>query len=79
MVDEAVKIPETPNTPWTPSSPPTGEMGRSPVAIFMVIMGLGGLMIASIIRRKRENEFAEIEKKYAELCPDFIETNTKND
>ena len=83
MVDEAVKIPEktpeTPNTPWTPSSPPTGDMGRSPVAIFMVIMGLGGLIVASIIRRKKENEAAEIERKYAKLCPDFIERNEKND
>ncbi len=83
MVDEAVKIPEktpeTPNTPWTPSSPPTGDRGRSPVAIFMVIMGLGGLIVASIIRRKKENEAAEIERKYAELCPDFIERNEKND
>lgn len=83
MFDEAVKIPEktpeTPNTPWTPSSPPTGDMGRSPVAIFMVIMGLGGLIVVSIIRRKKENEAAEIERKYAELCPDFIERNEKND
>ena len=83
MVDEAVKIPEktpeTPNTPWTPSSPPTGDMGKSPVAIFMVIMGLGGLIVASIIRRKKENEAAEIERKYAELCPYFIERNEKND
>lgn len=79
MVDEAVKIPETPNTPWTPSSPPTGDMGRSPVAIIMVIAGLGGLMIASIIRRKRNEKEDEIERKYAELCPDFIERNTEND
>ena len=79
MVDEAVKIPDTPHTPWTPSSPPTGDVGRSPIAIIMVIAGLGGLIIASIMRRKKENEFAEIEKKYAELCPDFIERNTEND
>ena len=79
MVDEAVKIPETPNTPWTPTSPPTGDMGRSPIAIIMVIAGLSGLIIVSIIRRKRENKFAEIEKKYAELCPDFIERNEEND
>lgn len=79
MVDKAVKIPETPHTPWTPSSPPTGDVGRSPIAIIMVIAGLGGLIIASIMRRKKENEFAEIEKKYAELCPDFIERNTEND
>ena len=79
MVDKAVKIPETPHTPWTPSSPPTGDVGRSPIAIIMVIAGLGGLIIASIMRRKKENEFAEIEKKYAELCPNFIERNTEND
>lgn len=79
MVDEAVKIPETPHTPWTPSSPPTGDMGRSPIAVIMVIAGLGGLIIASIIRRKREKEFAEIERKYAELCPDFIERTEEND
>ena len=79
MVDEAVKIPETPNTPWNPTSPPTGDMGRSPIAIIMVIAGLGGLIIASIIRRKRNEKEAEIERKYAELCPDFIERNTEND
>ena len=79
MVDKAVKIPETPNTPWTPSSPPTGDTGRNPIAIIMVIAGLGGLIIASIMRRKKENEFAEIERKYAELCPDFIERNEEND
>lgn len=76
MVDEAVKIPETPNTPWNPTSPPTGDMGRSPIAIIMVIAGLGGLIIASIIRKKRNEKEAEIERKYAELCPDFIERNT---
>lgn len=79
MVDEAVKIPETPNTPWTPTSPPTGDMGRSPIAIIMVIAGLCGLIIASIMRRKKENEFTEIERKYAELCPDFIERTEEND
>ncbi len=79
MVDEAVKIPETPNTPWTPTSPPTGDMGRNPIAIIMVIAGLGGLIIASIIRRKKNEKEAEIERKYAELCPDFIERNTEND
>lgn len=79
MVDKAVKIPETPNTPWTPSSPLTGDVGRSPIAIIMVIAGLGGLIIASIIRRKRNEKEAEIERKYAELCPDFIERNTEND
>ncbi len=83
MVDEAVKIPEktpeTPNTPWTPSSPPTGDMGRSPVAIIMLIMGLCGMIFVSIMRRKKENKAAEIERKYAELCPDFIERNEKND
>ena len=79
MVDKAVKIPETPNTPWTPSSPPTGDTGRNPIAIIMVIAGLGGLIIASIMRRKRNEKEAEIERKYAELCPDFIERNTEND
>ncbi len=78
MVDEAVKIPETPNTPWTPTSPPTGDTGRNPIAIIMVIAGLGGLIIASIIRKKRNEKEAEIERKYAELCPDFIERNTEN-
>ena len=79
MVDEAVKIPETPNTPWTPSSPPTGDTGRNPIGLIMVIAGLCGLTFASIIRRKRKNEAAEIERKYAELCPDFIERNEEND
>lgn len=79
MIDEAVKIPETPNTPWNPTSPPTGDMGKNPIALIMVIAGLGGLIFASIIRRKRENEAAEIERKYAELCPDFIERNEEND
>lgn len=83
MVDEAVKIPEktpqTPNTLWTPSSPPTGDMGRSSIAIIMLIVGLSGMIFVSIKRRKRENKFAEIERKYAELCPDFIERNKEND
>ena len=82
MVDEAEKIPEKtpeiPNIPVTPSVP-TGDAGRSPVGLIMLIAGLGGLIIVSIIRRKRENEFAEIERKYAELCPDFIERNEEND
>lgn len=79
MVDEAVKIPETPNTPWTPTSPPTGDTGRNPIAIIMLIAGLCGLVIVSIIRRKRNEKEAEIERKYAELCPDFIERNEEND
>ena len=79
MVDEAVKIPETPSIPWNPMSPPTGDMGRNPIALIMIIAGLGGLIFASIIRRKKENESAEIERKYAELCPDFIERNEEND
>lgn len=82
MVDEAEKIPEktpqTPNTPWTPSSPQTGDMGRSPIAIIMLIAGLCGLIFVSIMRRRNEKE-AEIERKYAELCPDFIERNEEND
>ena len=78
MVDEAVKIPETPNIPWNPTSPPTGDMGRNPIALIMIIAGLGGFIITSIIRRKK-NETAEIERKYSELCPDFIERNKEND
>ncbi len=79
MVDEAVKIPKTPNIPWNPTSPPTGDMGRNPIALIMIIAGLGGLIITSIIRRKKENETAEIERKYSELCTDFIERNKEND
>ncbi len=79
MIDEAVKIPETPSIPWNPTSPPTGDMGRNPIALIMIIAGLGGLIFASIIRRKKENEAAEIERKYSELCPDFIERNKEND
>lgn len=79
MVDEAVKIPETPDTPWTPSSPPTGDTGRNLIGLILVIAGLCGLTFASIIRRKRNAKEAEIELKYVELCPDFIERNTEND
>lgn len=79
MVDKAVKIPETPHTPWTPSSPPTGDTGRNPIGLIMVIAGLCVLTFASIIRKKRKNDAAEIERKYAELCPDFIERNEEND
>lgn len=82
MVDEAEKVPEKtpeiPNIPVTPSVP-TGDAGRNPIGLIMLIAGLGGLIIASIMRRKKENEFAEIERKYAELCPDFIERNEEND
>ncbi|MBP3380427.1 MAG: TonB-dependent receptor [Ruminococcus sp.] len=82
MVDEAEKkpekTPEIPNIPVT-SSVPTGDAGRNPIGLIMLIAGLGGLVIVSIIHRKRKNEFAEIERKYAELCPDFIERNEEND
>ena len=79
MVDEAVKILETPNTPWIPSSPPTDDTGRNPIGLIMLVAGLGGLVLISIMRRKRKKEFAEIERKYAELCPDFIERTEEND
>ncbi len=82
MVDEAEKIPEKtpeiPNIPVTPSVP-TGDAGRNPIGLIMLIAGLCGLVFVSIIRRKREKEFAEIERKYAELCPDFIERTEEND
>lgn len=82
MVDEAEKVPEktpeVPNIPVTPSVP-TGDAGRSPVGLIVLIAGICGLVFVSIMRRKRENEFAEIERKYAELCPDFIERNEEND
>ena len=82
MVDEAEKVPEkTPEIPNIPVTPgiPTGDAGRNPIGLIMLIAGLCGLVIVSIIHRKRENEFAEIERKYAELCPDFIERNEEND
>lgn len=72
MRDKAVVV-------TVPTNPPTGDVGKSPIAIIMLIAGLGGLIIASIIRRKRENEAAEVERKYAELCPDFIERCKEND
>ena len=82
MVDEAEKIPEKtpeiPNIPVTPSVP-TGDAGRNPIGIIMLIAGLGGLIFTSIMRRKRKEKEAEIERKYAELCPDFIERNEGND
>ena len=82
MVDEAEKVPEKtpeiPNIPVTPSVP-TGDAGRNPIGLIMLIAGLGGLILVSIMCRKRENELAEIERKYAELCPDFIERNEEND
>lgn len=82
MVDEAEKIPENtpeiPNIPETPSVP-TGDAGRNPLGIIMLIAGLGGLIFVSIMRRKRNEKEAEIERKYAELCPDFIERNEEND
>ena len=82
MVDEAEKkpekTPEIPNIPVTPGVP-IGDAGRNPIGLIMLIAGLGGLVIVSIIHRKRENEFAEIERKYAELCPDFIERTEEND
>ncbi len=81
MIDEAVKIPEVPNIPWnpTPTSPKTGDVGRSPIGIIMLIAGFGGLIFVSFMRRKRKEKEAEIERKYAELCPDFIERNEEND
>lgn len=75
MVDEAEKIPNIPVTP----SVPTGDAGKNPIGIIMLIAGLCGLTFVSIIRRKRENEVAETERKYAELCPDFIERCEEND
>lgn len=72
MKDKAVVV-------TVPKNPPTGDVGRSPVGLIVLIAGLCGMIFVSIKRRKRENKFAEIERKYAELCPDFIERNEKND
>ena len=79
MVDEAAKIPETPDTPWNPSSPPTGDTGISPIGLIMAIAGLSGMIFVSIMRRKRKDKETEIKRKYAELCPDFIERKKEND
>ncbi len=82
MVDEAVKIPEKtpeiPNIPVTPSVP-TGDAGRNPIGLIMLIVGLSGMIFVSIMCRKRSEKEAEIERKYAKLCPDFIERNEEND
>ncbi len=82
MVDEAEKIPEKtpeiPNIPVTPSVP-TGDAGRNPIGLIMLIVGLSGMIFVSIMCRKRSEKEAEIERKYAKLCPDFIERNEEND
>ena len=81
MVDEVVNIPEIPDISWnpTPSYPKTGNIGRSTAGLVMIFTGFVVLIFSSVIRRKRKGKETDIECKYAELCPDFIERKEKND
>lgn len=65
MVDKAV---DKPNTP-----PPTGDAGRSPLGLAMVIAGLCGVFYVSYKYRKMTKEKGTLHDDYSDLCPDFVE------
>ena len=51
----------------------TGDAGRSPVGLVMLILGVTGLLYAAHKCRKKESEYEHRERELAALCPDFIE------
>ena len=77
MKDEAIPtvVTTTPSggSTYTTVNPPTGDPGRSPIGLIMLIAGLGGLLYVSAKCRKRDKEIMAKAKDYSHLCPDFIE------
>ena len=65
MVDKAVDKPTTP--------PPTGDTGRSPLGLAMIIAGLCGVFYVSYKYRKMTKEKGTLHDDYSDLCPDFVE------
>lgn len=70
MVDKAVDKPTTP--------PPTGDAGRSPLGLAMIIVGLCGVFYVSYKYRKMTKGKDMPDNEYSELCPDFVE-GSKNE
>ena len=65
MVDKAVDKPTTP--------PPTGDAGRNPLGLAMIIVGLCGVFYVSYKYRKMTKGKDTPDNRYSELCPDFVE------
>lgn len=74
MKDEAVIV----TVPTTPSVP-TGDMGRSPLGLVMLTLGLLGIFYVSRKYKKLTKEIAALDSDYAALCPDFIEKDDNYD
>lgn len=60
-------------TPVTPTTPMTGDAGRSPVGLVMLILGVTGLLYAAHKCRRTQVEYDRKGREFAALCPDFIE------
>ncbi|WP_295068129.1 SpaA isopeptide-forming pilin-related protein [Ruminococcus sp.] len=69
MVDNAIDKPVTP--------PSTGDTGRSPLGLAMIIAGLCGVFYVSHKYRKKEKETDSLGNEYADLCPYYIESTKK--
>ena len=54
------------------SPPPTGDAGRNPLGLAMIIVGLCGVFYVSYKYRKMTKENT-IHDEYSDLCPDFVE------
>lgn len=67
MKDKAVVV-------TVPTNPPTGDVGKSPVGLIMLIAGLCGVMYVSFMSRKKKRHDIDPDD-YAEICPEFIERN----
>ena len=52
--------------------PPTGDTGRSPLGLVMIIVGLCGVFYVSYKYRKMAKGNT-IHDEYSDLCPDFVE------
>ena len=73
MKDEAIIV----TVPTT--NPPTGDPGRSPLGLVMLIIGLCGIFYVSAKSKKMAKEIKALDDEYAALCPDEIERNIDND
>lgn len=65
MKDKAVVV-------TVPTNPPTGDVGKSPVGLIMLIVGLSGMIFVSFMSRKKKRKGIDPDD-YAEICPEFIE------
>ena len=65
------------NTPVTvkitSTPPPTGDAGRNPLGLAMIIVGLCGVFYVSYKYRKMTKEKGTLHDDYSDLCPDFVE------